>query len=63
MMRPLWYEFPLDAATYGREGISMVGSSLLVAPVLTKGATQGQIRTVVATFFFGGGGGGPPFPR
>jgi len=40
MMRPLWYEFPLDAATYGREGISMVGSSLLVAPVLTKGATQ-----------------------
>ena len=43
MMRPLWYEFPLDEATYGREGISMVGNSLLVAPVLTKGATQGQI--------------------
>ena len=42
MMRPLWYEFPGDEAAYGREGISMVGNALLAAPVLKKGATQGE---------------------
>jgi len=39
-MRPLWYEFPEDEGSYSIEGSHMVGSSLLVAPVLTKGATQ-----------------------
>ena len=39
-MRPLWYEFPEDETSYSREGSHMVGSSLLVAPVLTKGATS-----------------------
>merc|ERR1712042_390836 len=39
-MRPLWYEFPGDEGSYSIEGSHMVGSSLLVAPVLTKGATQ-----------------------
>jgi len=39
-MRPLWYEFPGDEGSYTKEGSHMVGSSLLVAPVLTKGATQ-----------------------
>merc|ERR1719352_1549371 len=39
-MRPLWYEFPEDEGSYAKEGIHMVGSSLLVAPVLTKGSTQ-----------------------
>ena len=43
MMRPLWYEFPQDEGTFGREGIHMVGNSLLVAPVLQKSATQGRI--------------------
>ncbi|XP_023336041.1 neutral alpha-glucosidase AB [Eurytemora carolleeae] len=40
VMRPLWYEFPQDEGTFGREGIHMVGNSLLVAPVLHKSATQ-----------------------
>ena len=35
-MRPLWYEFPHDAASWTVEGQHMVGDSLLVAPVLTK---------------------------
>jgi len=39
-MRPLWYEFPEDAASHAVEGSHMVGSALLVAPVLHKGATQ-----------------------
>ena len=39
-MRPMWYEFPQDEASYSREGSHMVGSSLLVSPVLTKGATS-----------------------
>merc|ERR1712096_333538 len=39
-MRPLWYEFPRDEGSYTKEGSHMVGSSLLVAPVLTKGSTQ-----------------------
>jgi len=40
MMRPLWYEFPGDEATFSKEGQHMVGDALLVAPVLHKGATQ-----------------------
>lgn len=39
-MRPLWYEFPADENTFGREGSHMVGEALLVSPVLQKGATQ-----------------------
>ena len=35
-MRPLWYEFPEDAASWTVEGQHLVGDSLLVAPVLTK---------------------------
>ena len=35
-MRPLWYEFPQDAASWTVEGQHLVGDSLLVAPVLTK---------------------------
>jgi len=39
-MRPLWYEFPEDAASWTVEGQHLVGDALLVAPVLTKGATS-----------------------
>ena len=35
-MRPLWYEFPEDAASWTVEGQHLVGDALLVAPVLTK---------------------------
>ena len=42
-MRPLWYEFPGDELSHGREGTHMVGGSLLVAPVLHKGATSVEV--------------------
>lgn len=48
-MRPLWYEFPEDEGSYAREGSHMVGSSLLVAPVLTKNALS------VSVYFPGSG--------
>jgi len=40
VMRPLWYEFPEDEGSYGREGEHMVGQALLVAPILKKSATE-----------------------
>jgi len=51
-MRPLWYEFPEDEGTYSREGSHMVGSSLLVAPVLHKGATQVDVYFPGSTFWY-----------
>ena len=42
-MRPLWYEFPGDELSHSREGTHMVGDSLLVAPVLHKGATSVEV--------------------
>ena len=39
-MRPLWYEFPGDEGSFGREGIHMIGDALLVAPILKKSATE-----------------------
>jgi len=39
-MRPLWYEFPKDEVTFGREGSHMLGEALLVTPVLQKSTTQ-----------------------
>jgi alpha-glucosidase (family GH31 glycosyl hydrolase) len=42
-MRPLWYEFPKDEVTFGREGSHMLGEALLVTPVLQKSTTQGRI--------------------
>ena len=39
-MRPLWYEFPNDEGSFGREGIHMIGDALLVAPILKKSATE-----------------------
>lgn len=44
VMRPLFYEFPEDTRTYTDAHFSfLVGSSLLVAPVVEKGTTQRQI--------------------
>jgi len=40
VMRPLWYEFPEDEGSFGREGIHMIGDALLVAPILKKSATE-----------------------
>lgn len=51
-MRPLWYEFPGDETTYTREGSHMVGESLLVAPVLTKGATSVEVLFPGSTLWY-----------
>jgi len=40
ILRPIWYEFPQAEGISHREHIFMVGSSMLVAPVLHKGQTQ-----------------------
>ncbi|MGI8884159.1 MAG: TIM-barrel domain-containing protein, partial [Pyrinomonadaceae bacterium] len=37
VMRPLWYEFPNDKLTYLLHDQSMVGSDVLVAPVVKEG--------------------------
>ncbi len=39
VMRPLWYEFPNDKQTYLIDDEYMVGSDVLVAPVVRPGAT------------------------
>ena len=39
VMRPLWYEFPNDKQTYLIDDEYMVGSDVLVAPVVRQGAT------------------------
>jgi alpha 1,3-glucosidase len=48
VMRPLWVEFPGDAALLTEQRSWMVGSDLLVAPVMTQGSTE------VAVTFPGG---------
>lgn len=40
VMRPLWYEFPEDTVTYGREEEFLLGPGILVAPVLAPGARE-----------------------
>ncbi|HKX83438.1 MAG TPA: glycoside hydrolase family 31 protein, partial [Pyrinomonadaceae bacterium] len=37
IMRPLWFEFPSDTGTYLVNDIYMVGSDILVAPVIREG--------------------------
>lgn len=37
VMRPVWYEFPNDKQTYLQGDVYMVGSDLLVAPIVKEG--------------------------
>lgn len=43
VMRPLYYDFPTDAAAAQVEDCYMFGSDLLVAPVMEAGATTRQV--------------------
>jgi alpha-glucosidase len=43
VMRPLWFEYPDDARTYLIEDEYLVGRDLLVAPVVTEGATKRRV--------------------
>eukprot|EP01137_Pigoraptor_chileana_P037623 Opistho-2@34981 len=40
VVKPLFFEFPEDASLYGIDQQFLVGSALLVTPVLTQGATS-----------------------
>lgn len=42
-MRPLWYEFPTDAGSYGIDDQYLLGPDLLVAPISVRGATSRQV--------------------
>jgi alpha-glucosidase len=43
VMRPLWFEYPEDERTYLNEDQYLVGRDLLVAPVVTEGATKRRV--------------------
>ena len=40
VLRPLWYEFPADAQVLKTQDAFMLGSAVLVKPVVTQGATS-----------------------
>jgi alpha-D-xyloside xylohydrolase len=42
-MRPLWYEFPADPASYGVDDQYLLGPGILVAPVTSQGATERSV--------------------
>ena len=42
-MRPLWYEFPADAACYDVDDQFLLGPDILVAPVTQQGATSRSV--------------------
>ena len=43
IMRPLWYEFPEDGAIVEEDHVFMLGDALVVAPVVTPGATTVRV--------------------
>ncbi|MDX2052937.1 MAG: glycoside hydrolase family 31 protein [Polyangiaceae bacterium] len=57
LVRPLWFEFPADDAAYQHDDQFFVGSSLMVAPILTEGATARDVYVPEGVYYdwFGGG--------
>ncbi|MFT3744064.1 MAG: glycoside hydrolase family 31 protein [Pyrinomonadaceae bacterium] len=49
IMRPLWYEFPADKKTYLVSDEYLVGSDLLVAPVVKEGLRKRQVYLPAGT--------------
>lgn len=43
VMRPLWFDYPLDQRTYEVEDQYLVGSDLLVAPVVSEGVVKRNV--------------------
>lgn len=43
VMRPLWYNFPADAATFAMDDQYMLGGALMVRPVTEAGVTASQV--------------------
>lgn len=44
VLAPTWFHFPADSATAAQSGEFMLGPSLLVAPVVTPGATTRSVQ-------------------
>lgn len=42
-MRPIWYEFPEEESLFAEEKEWMLGSALLVRPVVEKDATSASV--------------------
>lgn len=42
-MRPLWFEFPEDSRTLEIEDAYMLGSALLIKPIVQQGISHVQI--------------------
>ena len=57
-MRPLFVDFPEDAATWAVEDQFMFGPDLLVAPILEQGATQREVYFPAGTSWVAVGNGG-----
>ena len=47
--RPLWVEYPSEAANFAEQEQYLVGSDLLVAPVLRPQSNCGKLRCVWRT--------------
>ena len=61
VVRPLFFEFPSDSTTYSIDQQFMVGSAILVSPVLKEGEFQVMglgVGTRGVGVAQGGGGGG-----
>lgn len=43
VVRPLWYEFPLDNETYPLSGQFMIGQSIMAAPVMIQEETESSV--------------------
>ncbi len=51
VMRPLWLEYPNDAATYGVDNAYLLGRELLVAPKLVAGAARYRVILPAADWY------------
>lgn len=43
VVRPLWFEFPDNAETYGAQAAMLLGPAVLVAPVMQAGASSVEV--------------------
>jgi alpha-D-xyloside xylohydrolase len=51
MIRPLFFQFPKDLSTISIDKQFLIGSQLMVAPVITKGATSVSVYFPSATWY------------
>ena len=54
IMRPLWYDFPAQAALFEEEHAFMLGPAILAAPVLDEGATALEVPLPAGEVWYDG---------